>query len=78
MDCPQCKAPMLPSPAPDKRKLVKQMVDAGSSAAYATNFVDNHLEKEAELGVVYTCANCRYVTREKAEEPKRRARKDGE
>lgn len=73
MQCPQCGTAMNANPAPDRRKMIKQMVDAGSSAHYATNFVDSHLEKEKAAGVVYTCPGCRYVSRE-AEGKKSRKR----
>lgn len=65
MKSPISGAEMVPSPAPDERAMIKAMIDSGSSAAYATNFVKRHLEKEQELGVLYTDPVTGYKTRSK-------------
>lgn len=66
--CPQCGNAMVANPAPDKRTIVKTMLDSNTPAAapYAENFANRHLEKEAAHGVVHVCSACRYVTRIKA------------
>ena len=65
MDCPQCGAQMVAEPLPDEREIVKSMFGRGSSNAYAANKAATMKEKEAALGVVVVCSNCRYVTRAK-------------
>lgn len=77
MKCPQCGTEMTPSPSPDKTNQRMSMVKHGANAAYSENFLDVQLAKQNELGVVQTCPNCRYVTREKANgasEPKQKVR----
>ena len=64
--CPQCSSPMRAEPALEQRAIVKAKVEAGSSAAYATNFAASHHEKEVALGIVHVCSSCRYVMRVKA------------
>ena len=61
--CPQCGAEMVANPLPDERKLVSDMVNRGSHAAYASSKAATMKDKEARLGVVLVCASCRYVTR---------------
>jgi ssDNA-binding Zn-finger/Zn-ribbon topoisomerase 1 len=64
--CPQCGTPMAANPAMEKREMIRQMIRAGSTAAYAENFVEEHYRKEAELGTVYTCPKDRYIMRVEA------------
>lgn len=61
--CPQCGDAMRATPAADKRRMVKELVQGGSSAHYAQNFADQHHEKEAALGVVHVCTGCPYTMR---------------
>lgn len=65
MTCPQCHMTMLAQPVPERREQIKAMVDRGSTAAYASNFADRRLEKEAQVGVVHRCSACGYTTRVK-------------
>jgi predicted RNA-binding Zn-ribbon protein involved in translation (DUF1610 family) len=70
MKCPQCGGEMIPSPAPEVRQIARGLIQGGATPAYAQNFAETQHEKQAELGVIQTCPNCRYVTREKAAAPR--------
>ena len=63
MLCPQCTAAMVGDTAPDEKKLIKTMVDQGSTASYAARFAAVAQEKRTTLGRVFTCPLCHYVTR---------------
>lgn len=65
MKSPVSNADLVASPAPDERTLLKGMHDADHQAAYAARFVDQHLEKERELGVIHKDPTTGYITRVK-------------
>lgn len=75
MKSPTSGAEMIAQPAPDERAMIKAMIDAGSSAAYATNFVKTHLEKEKALGTLYRDPVTGYTMRVKPGDADDRFRK---
>lgn len=66
MQSPVSRAEMVPSPAPDEKALRKAMADAEHTPAYSQRFIEKHLDKERELGVIHKDPATGYITRVKA------------
>jgi hypothetical protein len=61
--CPQCGGALVAHPAASAAAITRTMVLQGANAPYAANFAAAVHEKEANHGIVHTCASCRYSLR---------------